>query len=48
MRAEVYPQQGLFSYFSPESRIPADHPLRTIKAKADETLKRISRDLDAL
>jgi IS5 family transposase len=23
----------MFSYFSPESRVPADHPLRSIKAR---------------
>ena len=48
MRGQVDPQQGLFSYFSPESRIPAEHPLRAIKAKADAALKAISRDLDQL
>ena len=33
MRGEVDPQAGLFSYFyfSPESRVPAEHPLRAIK-----------------
>jgi len=48
VRGKVDPQQGLFSYFSPESRIPAEHPLRAIKAKADDALKAISRDLDGL
>jgi transposase len=48
MRGEVSPQSGLFSYVSPERRIPADHPLRTIKAYADRALAAISGDLDGL
>lgn len=48
MRGEVSPQSGLFSYVSPERRIPPQHPLRTIKAYADTALKAISTDLDAL
>ena len=35
---KVDPQSGLFSYFSFEERIPADHPLRRLKAQADELL----------
>jgi hypothetical protein len=38
MRGHVDPQGSMFSYFSPESRVPADHPLRTIKAYADTIL----------
>lgn len=48
MRGEVHPQSGMFSYVSPERRIPPQHPLRTIKANADAALKAISGDLDAL
>lgn len=48
MRGEVNPQAGLFSYVSPERRIPADHPLRSIKAYADQALSAISRELDSL
>jgi len=35
MRGRVDPQSGLFSYFSVEERIAADHPLRRVKAQAD-------------
>ena len=35
MRGQVDPQAKIFSYFSPESRVPADHPLRGIKAHAE-------------
>ena len=48
MRGKVDPQQSLFAYFSPENRVPEDHPLRTIKQHADAALKAISRDLDGL
>jgi transposase len=48
MRGEVSPQSGLFSYVSPERRIPADHPLRSIKAYADQALAAISGELDDL
>lgn len=36
-------QEGLFSYVSPEARVPADHPLRAIRVYADEALRRMSR-----
>jgi transposase len=48
MRGEVDPQSALFSYFSAESRVPADHPLRAIKADTDAVLKEISAQLGAL
>jgi transposase len=48
MRGHVQPQGGLFSYFSPESRVPSEHPLRSVKAYADAALKALSSDLDAL
>jgi len=38
MRGEVNPQSHLFSYFSPEERVPKHHPLRTIKHYADKAL----------
>ena len=33
---------------SPEPRVPAEHPLRQIKADADQALRAISTDLDGL
>lgn len=38
----------LFSYVDVETRIRADHPLRTIKTIVDEALAEMSADLDAL
>jgi transposase len=48
MRGQVEPQGQMFSYFSPESRVPPDHPLRSIKAHTDRVLKELSGELDAL
>ena len=33
----------MFSYVSPERRIPADHPLRPIREMTDEVLRQLSR-----
>ena len=36
MRGEDRQQAGIFSYVSPEQRVPADHPLRTLRPMVDE------------
>ncbi len=41
-------QEGMFSYVSPESRIPKDHPLRPIREMVDDALKELSGDFDVL
>jgi transposase len=41
-------EEGLFSYVPLEKRIPADHPLRAIRALADEALSGLSRTFDRL
>ncbi len=38
MRGDDTRQEGLFSYLSPEKRVPADHPLRAIRRMVDEAL----------
>jgi transposase len=48
MRGEVHPQSQMFSYFSVDSRVPAEHPLRSIKAHTDRVLGELSGPLDAL
>lgn len=48
MRGHVDPQSHLFSYFSPEERVPAGHPLRSIKAYTESALKQIRPLLDGL
>src|SRR5271165_3070535 len=42
MRGQDKQQSGMFSYVSPEERVPADHPLRPIRAMADVALKALS------
>jgi len=48
MRGHLDPQASMFSYFSPEARVPAAHPLRSIKGYADTALKALGRDFDEL
>ena len=48
MRGHVYPQAHMFSYFSPEERVPAKHPLRSIKAYTDAALAQIRPLLDGI
>jgi transposase len=48
MRGHVDPQASMFSYFSAESRVPAEHPLRPIKRDADAVLATLSRQFDEL
>ncbi len=48
MRGQVDPRSQMFSYFSPESRGPAEHPLRSIKAHTDRVLAELSDPLEAL
>ena len=48
MRGHVDPQSGLFSYFSVEERIPADHPLRRVKAQADAVLVSMGTALECM
>src|SRR5436189_2624840 len=38
MRGKDDQQLGVFSYVSPEPRVPQDHPLRPIRTMADEAL----------
>lgn len=39
MRGDDEQQLDVFSYVSPEQRVPQDHPLRAIRAMADEALR---------
>jgi transposase len=48
MRGTDDKQASMFSIVSPEKRIPADHPLRRIKAMADEVLSGLSKTFDAM
>ena len=48
MRGEFRDQGGLFSYIDPESRIPAEHPLRQVRALVRDVLKDLSRSFSRL
>jgi len=41
MRGEDEQQLRVFSYVSPEQRVPTDHPLRPLRAMADDTLREL-------
>src|SRR6202161_3299015 len=43
MRGKDTQQSAMFSYVSPERRVPADHPLRPIRKMVDVALKGLSR-----
>src|SRR5512132_2748312 len=48
MRGQDHQQSDMFSYLSPEERVRQDHPLRAIRAMADEALKSMSERFDAM
>ena len=43
MRGEDVQQHTMYSYLSPEERVPANHPLRAIRQITDRILKEMSR-----
>lgn len=48
MRGRDDRSEGMFSYVRLEERIPADHPLRTIRALADEALGSLNKRFEGL
>jgi transposase len=42
MRGPDIKQSAMFSYLSPEQRVPADHPLRKVRQLTDQILKSLS------
>ncbi len=48
MRGTDTQQSGMFSYLSPEERVPERHPLRAIRRMTDEALKGLSGKFDEL
>ena len=48
MRGSGDPQEVMLAVVNLEERVPKDHPLRTIKAVADEALKRFSTEFDRM
>lgn len=48
MRGAFVDQGGLFSYISPEARVPSNHPLRRIRALVREVLSELNRSFGNL
>ena len=48
LRGHDEQQAGMFSYISPEKRVPQDHPLRRIRAMIDAALQEISPRFERL
>ncbi len=48
MRGDDRQPDSMFSYVSPEQRVPSDHPLRAIRALVDDVLRDMSRAFDSL
>jgi transposase len=48
MRGTDREQATMFSYLSPERRVPADHPLRTLRPMVDEALGQLSSLFDGM
>jgi len=48
MRGAFVDQGGLFSYISPEARVPTSHPLRKIRELVREVLGELNRSLGKL
>src|ERR1700683_4776899 len=48
MRGQDTQQSSMFSYLSPEDRVPAKHPLRPIRMMVDVVLKALSPVFDQI
>jgi transposase len=48
MRGKDTQQSAMFSYLSPEDRVPANHPLRAVRLMADAALKAMSPVFDRM
>jgi transposase len=48
MRGAKVETQGLFSYISPEQRVPQDHPLRAIRVIVDRSLAELHSPFSAI
>ena len=48
MRGAFVDQGGMFSYISPEARVPANHPLRKIRELVRDVFSELNRSLGKL
>ena len=48
MRGDDLQQEAMFSYLSPEARVPRDHPLRPIRDMVNQALAELSGEFQAM
>ena len=48
MRGDDEQQDGMFSYISPDKRVPQDHPLRGMRVVVDRVLEQLSAQFNRL
>jgi len=48
MRGDDIHQAAMFSYLSPEARVPKDHPLRPLRQMVNQALRELSPDFAAM
>ena len=48
MRGDDVQQQAMFSYLSPEARVPQDHPLRPIRRMVNQALAELDGEFQAM
>ena len=48
MRGQVSGQEAMWSYLSPDARVPATHPVRRIRQMADEALQTLERTFNVM
>src|ERR1051326_1064286 len=48
MRGDDCDQSRMFSYLSPDDRVPSDHPLRAIRQMTDEALRGMTRRFQSM
>src|SRR5512139_56616 len=48
MRGDDVQQEAMFSYLSPEARVPQDHPLRPIRDMVNQALAELSGEFQAM
>ena len=48
MRGDDVQQEAMFSYLSPEARVPRDHPLRPIRDMVNKALAELSGEFQAM
>ncbi len=48
MRGDNVQQEAMFSYLSPEARVPQDHPFRPLRKMVNQALAKLSGEFQAM